>query len=119
MIHSETFWGLVDARADATPDALFGLDEAGRTLTFAALRAGAERTAAALVESGVRAGDVVSWVLPTRLEAAVLMAALARVGAVRTGGRGNQRLHRQGHALASAPGDPHRQLHHCHRTAGT
>ncbi|WP_459979343.1 AMP-binding protein, partial [Mycobacterium avium] len=38
--------------------------------------------AAALAERGVRPGAVVSWQLPTTLETMVLMAALARLGAV-------------------------------------
>ena len=39
-------------------------------------------TAVAFAEQGIRAGTVVSWQLPTTLETMVVMAALARLGAV-------------------------------------
>ena len=42
----------------------------------------AERCAAGLVELGVGEGSSVSWILPTWLEAMVLTAALARLGAI-------------------------------------
>jgi len=77
-----TFWQLVEERAAATPDALFGVDERGRRLDFAGYRDRSLRVAAALHARGVGPGTPVSWVLPTSLEAAVLCAALARLGAV-------------------------------------
>ena len=46
------------------------------------LRDAAEASAAALAARGVGAGTVVSWQLPTTIEAAVLLLALARIGAV-------------------------------------
>ena len=55
-------------------------DEGGRSLTFAAFRDHAEEVAAGLVALGVRPDHIVSWQLPTSLEAAVLMAALSRLG---------------------------------------
>ncbi len=82
MIEAPTLWRLVEARAAASPDALFAIDEAGRHLTFEGLRSDAERVAAGLHTQGVREDDVVSWLLPTRLSAFVLMVALARLGAV-------------------------------------
>lgn len=82
MIDAPTLWRLVEARAASSPDALFAIDEAGRALTFEGLRNEAERVAAGLHESGLREGDVVAWLLPTRISAFVLMVALARVGAV-------------------------------------
>lgn len=78
----ETYWGLVDAAADAHPDRVVLTDDYGRSLTCAQLRDEGLRTAAALSESGVGAGTVVSWQLPTTLETAVVMVALARLGAV-------------------------------------
>jgi acyl-CoA synthetase (AMP-forming)/AMP-acid ligase II len=75
-------WPLVEARAAATPDALFAVDERDRALSFAAYRDAALRAAAGLRALGVGAGTVVSWQLPTRLEALVLAVALARLGAV-------------------------------------
>ena len=82
MIEARTFWELVDRRAAATPDALMGLDESLRTMTFGGYRDAAEGLAAALYAGGVTAGTPVSWILPTRFDALILMAALARLGAV-------------------------------------
>jgi non-ribosomal peptide synthetase component E (peptide arylation enzyme) len=79
---SESLWQLVEARAAATPEALFAVDESDRTLTFAAYRDAALRTAAGLYARGIAAETPVSWMLPTTLEALVLAAALARLGAV-------------------------------------
>ncbi len=82
MITGRTLWELVEARAAQTPDALFAVDETDRALTFAEYRDAALRTAAGLHRCGVAEGTAVSWVLPTTLEALVLCAALARLGAV-------------------------------------
>lgn len=82
MIAADSFWGLVEARAGETPGALLGVDEHGNTLSFAELRDRALETAAGLHALGVEANAVVSWLLPTRLSALVLMCALARLGAV-------------------------------------
>ncbi|MDT3441502.1 AMP-binding protein [Pseudofrankia sp. BMG5.37] len=78
---ARTFWELVERRAAATPDTELLLDDLGRSLTAAQFRRAAERVAAALASRGIGVGTVVSWQLPTTLESAVLMAALARVGA--------------------------------------
>jgi cyclohexanecarboxylate-CoA ligase len=51
-------------------------------LTRAQLRDEAEATAAALSVRGVTSDSVVSWQLPTTIEAVVLLVALARIGAV-------------------------------------
>jgi acyl-CoA synthetase (AMP-forming)/AMP-acid ligase II len=82
VIEARTLWELVEARARATPDGLLALDEKGNELSFAALRERALETAAGLHALGVEADAVVSWLLPTRLSALVLMSALARLGAV-------------------------------------
>jgi acyl-CoA synthetase (AMP-forming)/AMP-acid ligase II len=82
MIEALGFWPLVEARARATPDALCAVDESGARLSFGELRARAERTAAALAQRGVGPGVRVSWQLPTWIESLVLVAALARLGAV-------------------------------------
>ena len=58
------------------------IDETGQTATFLEYQASAERVAAGLHAEGVRAGDVVSWVLPTWHGSLVLAGALARLGAV-------------------------------------
>ncbi len=75
-------WELVEARAASTPDALFLVDEDDRRLRARDLRDAGERTAAGLHALGVRAETPVSWMLPSRLEAVVLVVALARLGAV-------------------------------------
>ena len=82
MIEARTFWELVDRRAAETPDGMMGHDESHKTMTFAEFRDAAERLAAGLYAGGVTAGTTVSWILPTRYDALLLMAALARLGAV-------------------------------------
>jgi cyclohexanecarboxylate-CoA ligase len=77
-----TLWELVEARAVATPDKRMALDERGRTLTYREYREWAERVAAGLAARGVGEDTPVSWILPSRMEALVLIGALARLGAV-------------------------------------
>ena len=77
-----TFWELVVRAAHDRPEALVVSDDHGRSLTRAQLRDAAEAAAAALLELGVEGGTVVSWQLPTMIESVVLLAALARIGAV-------------------------------------
>jgi cyclohexanecarboxylate-CoA ligase len=79
---TETFWGLVESVARSHPDRIVAVDDHGRRLSAARLAEEAERVAAGLMAVGVEPGDVVSWQLPTTLEAPVLMAACARLGAV-------------------------------------
>jgi cyclohexanecarboxylate-CoA ligase len=74
-----TVWRLVERAAREHPDRVLFGDEHGRVLTARDFRDVAERVAAGL---SVRPGQVVSWQLPSVLEAPVLLAALARVGAV-------------------------------------
>jgi acyl-CoA synthetase (AMP-forming)/AMP-acid ligase II len=73
---------MVDMRASATPDLVLIVDEQGRSLTSAEFRTESLRVAKTLRSLGVIAGHVVSWVLPTRIDALILSAALARLGAV-------------------------------------
>ncbi len=82
LLSQRTLWSLVAARAAATPHALFAVDERERRMTFAEFECAALRCAAGLAALGVRAESRVSWQLPTRLEAMLLCAALARLGAV-------------------------------------
>jgi acyl-CoA synthetase (AMP-forming)/AMP-acid ligase II len=79
MFQGRSFWHLVCDAAARAPERMVLADDYGRTLTTAGLRDAAERVAAGLP---VRPGMVVSWQLPTTLEACVLMCALARLGAV-------------------------------------
>ncbi|MHB8662178.1 MAG: class I adenylate-forming enzyme family protein [Acidimicrobiales bacterium] len=66
---------------ERTPDALFGVDEQRREVTFAQLGEAALRVAAGLAARGIDAGSVVSWQLPSWIEAATLTLALCRLGA--------------------------------------
>jgi cyclohexanecarboxylate-CoA ligase len=75
-------WELVRDRAEETPDHVIAVDEDKRSLTARQYLHAAERAAAGLHALGVRAGTPVSWMLPTWMESAVLVAALARLGAV-------------------------------------
>jgi acyl-CoA synthetase (AMP-forming)/AMP-acid ligase II len=75
-------WQLVERRAEATPDATMFVETGGAETTFAGLRESAERVSAGLAARGVGQGSVVSWLLPTSIDAFVMMAALARLGAV-------------------------------------
>ncbi len=77
-----TFWNVVDDVATQSPDAILLADDHGRHLTAAQLRDEALAVAGGLVANGVTSGDVVSWQLPTTLEAAVMLAAGARIGVV-------------------------------------
>jgi acyl-CoA synthetase (AMP-forming)/AMP-acid ligase II len=82
--HPPTYWGLIEARAAATPDTVLLEDEAGRSLTLAQYRDEAERVAAGLHAQGIGAGTKVSWQLPTAIDSLLLLAALARLGAVQS-----------------------------------
>ena len=80
-IVSDTVWGLIEARAMATPDKVFLIDEHDRRVTFADYRNLAEEMAARLWATGIRPhGKTLAWQLPTRIESLVLMAACARLG---------------------------------------
>ena len=78
----KTLWELIVERAEATPDKRMAIDERDRTLTFGEYRKWSERVAAGLAARGVGSGTHVSWILPSRFEAMVLTAALARLGAI-------------------------------------
>ena len=79
---AHTMWELVDRRATASPDHPMLIAADGETVTFGQFRDRVERVAAGLQARGVTTGTVVSWQLPTRIDAVVLAAALARLGAV-------------------------------------
>jgi cyclohexanecarboxylate-CoA ligase len=82
MLEEATLWRLVEARAEATPEAPMAVDDRDRGLSFAGYHAACLDVAGALGERGIGPGTLVSWMLPTRLEALVLVGALARLGAV-------------------------------------
>ena len=77
-----SLWALVEERAAISPDDEMMVDESGRRMTFQEYRAAALRAAAGLFRLGVTDGIPVTWQLPTRLESAVLVGALSRLGAV-------------------------------------
>lgn len=77
-----TYWRLIaDAARHGSGRPLLA-DEYGRALTARQFHDAACATAAAFAQRGIGAGTVVSWQLPTTLETTVVMAALARLGAV-------------------------------------
>lgn len=78
----QTFWGVVESAARRHPGRTVLVDDYGRSLDSRALHGAAVSTAAMLTTHGVGPGSVVSWQLPTSLETMVVMAALARLGAV-------------------------------------
>ena len=75
-------WELLVARVAATPDLEMLADERGGRLTYGEFAAEAEAVAAGIVARGIGAGDVVSWILPSWLDAVVLSAALNRIDVV-------------------------------------
>jgi acyl-CoA synthetase (AMP-forming)/AMP-acid ligase II len=79
---ARSLWELIERRADATPDAVLGIDEDERRMTFGEYRTAAERAAAGLAAIGLGEGSAVSWQLPTWLESMVLVGALSRLGVV-------------------------------------
>jgi acyl-CoA synthetase (AMP-forming)/AMP-acid ligase II len=74
-----TFWQLMTDAATRAPSQVVVADDYGRSLTTAQLRDAAERVAAGL---GIYPGTVVSWQLPSTIEGIVVLAALARAGAI-------------------------------------
>jgi cyclohexanecarboxylate-CoA ligase len=78
---TETLVDVLDARAGRRPDGLFASD-ATTSLTFAQLRDRAYRMAAGLARSGVGPGDRVVVQLPNWTDFIVVVAALARRGAI-------------------------------------
>jgi cyclohexanecarboxylate-CoA ligase len=77
-----TYWTLIADAARRQPNRQILADECGRCLTARELHDAACATAAAFAGRGIGTGTVVSWQLPTTLETMVVMAALARLGAV-------------------------------------
>jgi cyclohexanecarboxylate-CoA ligase len=77
-----TYWSLIADAAQRGSERPLLADEHGRSLTARQFHDAACATAAAFAERGISAESVVSWQLPTALETVVVMAALARLGAV-------------------------------------
>ncbi|HEY6426981.1 MAG TPA: AMP-binding protein [Acidimicrobiales bacterium] len=81
-VEGQTLPSLVDRRAAATPRHVLLVDESGRRMTADGFRASSQRVADRLRATGIDRGSLVSWILPTRMEALVLTLALSRLGAV-------------------------------------
>lgn len=82
LLQATTYWELLQQRVALTPDAPMLVVPSGQRLSFAQYQSAAERLAAALYAQGVRCDTQVTWQFPTGLQAAVLLAALARLGAI-------------------------------------
>jgi acyl-CoA synthetase (AMP-forming)/AMP-acid ligase II len=77
-----TLWELLALRAAQDPDRVLLEDDRDRVLTAAEWLGWSERVAAGLQRMGVKEDTVVTWQLPTSIEACVLVFALSRIGAV-------------------------------------
>ena len=82
LLRAGSFTELITARAAATPDAPMLIDASGQRLSFKDVKRYSERTAASLSAQGIGLGTRVAWQLPTRISTVIVMAALARLGAV-------------------------------------
>src|SRR5208283_2108558 len=82
MIEEPRIWDLFTERVAISPANLIALDDRGTQMTFAELHETALRVGAGLVELGVTNGSVVSWQLPTWIEAVIFTLALSRLGAI-------------------------------------
>ncbi|HVX21704.1 MAG TPA: AMP-binding protein [Acidimicrobiales bacterium] len=81
-IDGRTLWEVLARRVDATPDLEMACDQDGNRVTFAETARRAEAVAASMAARGVREGTVVSWTLPTSIDAIAVAVGLARLGAV-------------------------------------
>lgn len=77
-----TLAGLVAHRASATPEGLLVADDRDRRLTAAEFLEECTRVAANLERLGVGSGHLVSWIMPTGIDALLIMVGLSSVGAV-------------------------------------
>jgi cyclohexanecarboxylate-CoA ligase len=82
VVEGRDLWELIAARLALTPDLEMACDEQGERMTFAQFARRAEEVAAGLQAMGIGSGDVVSWTLPSWLDAMVLSAAIRRLDAV-------------------------------------
>jgi cyclohexanecarboxylate-CoA ligase len=82
LLRAQTFTELLTARAAATPDAPMLIDASNQPLSFQDFNRYSERSAASLAAQGIGLGTRVAWQLPTRISTVIVMAALARLGAV-------------------------------------
>ena len=115
-----SLWQLVTDRVAKTPQALCVIDENDRSLNFAQYARKCEATAAALSEMGVLANKIVSWSLPTCIEAMVLTGALARLGATeRHRAKRSKYVHAYGRGLKWRRSYDHTRCRSCPSTVPT
>ena len=77
-----SLWDLIERAAERWPDQAMLVSRQGDRATFGEYRGRVLTMAAGLAGTGVRRGDVVSWILPTWVDTVVLAGALSRLGAV-------------------------------------
>ena len=77
-----TLAGLVAHRASASPDALLIADDGDRGLTALEFQQESAQVAANLEKLNVSPGQLVSWIMPTGIDALLIMVGLSAVGAV-------------------------------------
>jgi cyclohexanecarboxylate-CoA ligase len=77
-----TLAGLVAQRAGATPESLLVADDRDRRLTALEFHQECARVAANLEGLNIGPGQLVSWIMPTGIDALLIMVGLSAVGAV-------------------------------------
>ena len=82
ILDATSFWGLLTARHESSPDHPLLIDDAGRSLTVAEFVTEVEQVAAGFHALGIGEGTPVTWVLPTRMETIISSFALSRLGAI-------------------------------------
>lgn len=82
ILDATSFWGLLTARHESSPDHPLLIDDAGRSLTVAEFFTEVEQVAAGFHALGIGEGTPVTWVLPTRMETIISSFALSRLGAI-------------------------------------
>ena len=82
ILDATSFWGLLTARHESSPDHPLLIDDVGRSLTVAEFVTEVEQVAAGFHALGIGEGTPVTWVLPTRMETIISSFALSRLGAI-------------------------------------
>jgi acyl-CoA synthetase (AMP-forming)/AMP-acid ligase II len=81
-VYPSTIWQLLARAADDDPDRVLIEDDHDHSITTIEWMHRAEAVAVGLQDLGIRRDTVVSWQLPTSIDAFVLVMALSRLGAV-------------------------------------
>lgn len=80
--NGDTIWGWLDAWAERTPDAVAVVEAGGRAHGYAELADASQRLAGALLELGLRKGDVVAIQAPSCTEFLIAYFGVTRMGGV-------------------------------------